>query len=54
MKKINLNSKITKISKMKTMKIKEETHNKLRIYQIKNKLKTIDEAINRLLGDFKK
>ena len=34
---------------MKTIKIKEDTHNELRLYQIKNKLKTIDEAISKLL-----
>jgi len=50
MKKKSLNSsKFTKISKMKTIKIKEQTHQELREYQIKNKLKTLDEAVNRLL-----
>ena len=38
---------------MKTIKIKEKTHQKLREYQIKNKLKTIDEAINKLLKEIK-
>lgn len=49
MKAKDLNSKITNISNMKTIKIRQKTHEKLRLYQIKNKLETIDKAIEKLL-----
>jgi hypothetical protein len=38
---------------MKTLKIKEKTHHKLNLYKVKNKLKTLDEAINKLLRGVK-
>ncbi len=38
---------------LKTIKIKEKTHYKLSIYKVKNKLKSLDEAINKLLKEIK-
>jgi hypothetical protein len=38
---------------LKTIKIKEKTHHKLSMYKVKNKLKSLDEAINKLLKEIK-
>ena len=42
-------SKVTNISKMKTIKIKEKTHYYLNLFRVKNRFKSLDEAINKLL-----
>ena len=38
---------------MKTLKIKEKTHYKLSLYKVKNKLKSLDRAIEKLLKKHK-
>jgi len=39
---------------IKTIKIKDKTHHDLSVYKVENRLKTLDDAITKLLKDKKK